>query len=196
MNTVNRARQALLALSAAGVIAIGSLGAATQLPLPSASAAQAPTASYSAMALKQLNTFYKPALKGEFPGNAAGFVVGETKRSEVIEKFGSPDVSRTSASGFDSYSANMGNPGYAMSYNAAGVLKEIRYFGTNVERQTNIGGMTVAMVKKAWYTPASTTTIKTGNSIQTKLTYKRGAYHVEFIFNNSLDLSHINLVKS
>ncbi|QDH22991.1 YjgB family protein [Saccharibacillus brassicae] len=195
MNITTRARKTLIALSAASVVAIGSAGAAAQLPLPAASAEQAPTASDSAMALQKLASFYKPALRGEFPGSASGFTVGKTTRSEVIDAFGSPDVTRTSVAGFDSYTANMGNPGYAMSYTASGVLKEIRYFGTNVERQTNIGGMTTAMVKKTWYAPASTATIKNGTSIQTKLTYKRGEYKIEFIFNNSLELSHINLLK-
>ncbi len=195
MTTITRARKTLLALSAASVVAIGSFGAATQVQLPSASAAQAPTASDTAMAQEKLNSFYKPALKGEFPGNPAGFVVGKATRSEIIDKFGQPEVARTSVNGFDSYTANMGNPGYAMSYTTSGVLKEIRYFGTNVERQTNIGGITMAMVKKNWYAPTSTTTIKNGNTTQTKLTYKRGEYNLEFIFNNSLDLSHINLVK-
>ncbi|MEJ8307194.1 YjgB family protein [Saccharibacillus sacchari] len=195
MITTTRVRKTLLTLSAAGVVALGSLGAAAYSPLPSAAAAQTPTASDTALAQEKLASFYKPALKGEFPGNPAGFVVGQTKRSDIIDKFGQPDVTRTSVNGFDSYTANMGNPGYAMSYTAAGVLKEIRYFGTNVERQTNIGGITMAMVKKSWYTPTSTTTIKNGNTTQTKLTYKRGDYNLEFIFNNSLDLSHINLVK-
>ncbi|MCQ4085272.1 YjgB family protein [Saccharibacillus sp. JS10] len=195
MKNLMPVRKTLLALSAASVVAIGSIGAATSLTLPSASAAQTPTASDTAMAQKKLNTFYKPALKGEFPGNPAGFVVGKTTRTEVIEKFGSPDVTRSSVNGYDSYTADMGNPGYAMAYTPSGVLKEIRYFGTNVERQTNIGGMTIAMVKKNWYAPTSTSTIKNGNTTQTKLTYKRGNYKIEFIFNNSLDLSHINLLK-
>lgn len=196
MTTLIPVRKTLLALSAAAAAVFGSFGAAVQLTVPSVSAAQTPTASDSAMALKKLNSFYKPALKGEFPGNAAGFVVGVTKRSEIIEKFGPPDVTRTSVNGFDRYTANMGNPGYAISYKASGVLKEIRYFGTNVERQTNIGGMTIAMVKKAWYAPVSQTTIKNDNSTQTKLTYKRGDYKIEFIFNNSIELSHINLIKN
>ncbi|NGZ77800.1 YjgB family protein [Saccharibacillus alkalitolerans] len=196
MIEITRMRKNILTLSVAGLVGFGSLGAAVPTLLPSASAAQTSAASSSAMARETLMSFYKPALNGEFPGNADGFVVGETKRTEIIDKFGSPNVPRSSVSGFDNYTADMGNPGYAMSYDASGVLKEIRYFGTNVERQTNIGGITLSMVKKNWYTPISTTTIKSGGAAQTKLTYKRGKYKVEFVFNNSVELSHINLLKS
>ncbi|OWA37814.1 hypothetical protein B9G55_07185 [Saccharibacillus sp. O16] len=197
MKSINRMRKTLLAVSAAGVVAVGSLGAAAQLPVPTASAAQspAPTASDQKMALQHLNEFYKPALNGMFPGNASSFVVGKTTRAEVIKRFGAPSVSRTSATGFDSYTADMGNPGYSMSYDASGVLKEIRYFGTNVERQTNIGGMTASMLWMNWFKPTSSNTIKVGNTKQLKLVYKRGAYNLEFIFNTPTELSHINLVK-
>lgn len=196
MKSSVRVRKTLLALSAASVVAIGSLGAVTQLPLPSASAAQAPTSSDSAMASQKLNEFYKPALNGSFPGNASEFVVGKTSRAEVIKRFGSPSVSRTSVTGFDSYTADMGNPGYSMSYDSAGILKEIRYFGTNVERQTNIGGMTISMLWKNWSKPTSSTTIKNGKAKQIKVVYKRGEYHLEFIFDTPTELSHINLVKA
>ncbi len=198
MNTSIRVRKTLLALSAASLVAVGSLGAAAQLPLPTASAAQTSTAtaSDSAMALKNLNEFYKPALKGMFPGNASEFVVGKTTRAEVIKRFGAPSVSRTSASGFDSYTADMGSPGYSMSYDSSGVLKEIRYFGTNVERQTNIGGITLSMLWKNWFKPTSSTAIKSGNAKQIKVVYKRGEYNLEFIFDTPTELSHINLVKA
>ncbi|MDR0269907.1 MAG: YjgB family protein [Paenibacillus sp.] len=38
------------------------------------------------------------------------------------------------------------------------------------------------------------TTIKNGKTMQTKLTYIRGNYKVEFIFNSSTNLDHINLL--
>lgn len=42
----------------------------------------------------------------------------------------------------------MGNPGFAFHYDAKGKIDEIRYFGTNVEKETNIGGMTPSLLKK------------------------------------------------
>lgn len=72
----------------------------------------------------------------------------------------------------------------------------MRYFGTNVERGTNIGGITMNMLRKNWYAPESTTTIKNGKVKQTKITYLRGQYKLEFIFNSSTDLDHINLMHS
>ena len=105
-----------------------------------------------------------------------------------------PMAERKKASDFDLYSADMGSPGYAFLYDKSDKIKEIRYWGTNVERQTNIGGITMSMVKKHWFAPDSTKTFKTGNKKQTKLTYIRGNYKLEFIFNSSTDLDHINLL--
>ena len=149
--------------------------------------------SASEHALQTLKSFYKPALKGEFPGAVSNLTVGKSTRKEVIKTIGEPEQPRKNANGYDVYSANMGNPGYAITYKSD-KIREMRYFGTNVERQTNIGGITMNMVKQHWLAPNSTTTIKNGKTKQTKFTYIRGNYKVEFIFNSSTDLDHINLL--
>lgn len=196
MKTKKSIQQLSLTIALTGVLAVGTLGATNGLsPVQTASAATTTTkvtASDSQMALKTLNSFYKPALKGQFPGNASQFTLGKSTRSEVVKAFGEPDVGMTDADGFDSYTATMGQPGYAFNYKLT-KIREMRYFGTNVERQTNIGGITMKMLLKNWYTPSSKTTIKTGKVTQTKVTYIRGDYQLEFIFNSSTDLDHINL---
>lgn len=195
MNTQKWIKQVVLTATLTGVFAVGTLGMTSgfaSIQTVSAATTTKVTASDSKMALKTLNSFYKPALKGQFPGNASQFTLGKTTRNEVVKAFGEPDVAMTDADGFDSYSATMGQPGYAFNYKLT-KIREMRYFGTNVERQTNIGGITMKMLLKNWYTPSSTTTIKNGKVKQTKVTYIRGAYQLEFIFNSSTELDHINL---
>ncbi len=187
-----------IALALTGVATLGAFAATSSLPAPSAYAASTAT-STQMTGTALLNTFYKPALKGMFPtanGNPVDkFIVGKTTRSQVIAAYGKPTTPRSTASGYDTYHAEMGTPGYAMSYNSANVLKEIRYLGTQVERKQTIGSITMSVLKKTWYAPSSTSTITSGGKKQTKLTYNRGDYKLEFIYNSPTDLDHINLLK-
>ncbi|MEK5645988.1 hypothetical protein BK138_35565 [Paenibacillus rhizosphaerae] len=155
---------------------------------------QQASAEDQAMALKTLNSFYKPALNGQFPVSANMFTIGVSTRKQVIGKIGQPNKPRTNATGFDVYHAEMGNPGYAFAYNN-NKLREVRYFGTNVERQTNIGGITKRMLLSNWFAPSESVTIRNGSLVQQKITYNRGKYKLEFIFNTSTNLDHINMLK-
>ncbi len=198
MKFTNIMQKTGIALALTGVATAGSFVASTSLTAPSAYAAST-TASQQMSGAALLNTFYKPALKGMFPsanGNPVNkFIVGKTTRANVIATYGKPTTPRKTASGYDMYHAEMGTPGYAMSYNSANVLKEIRYLGTQVERKQTIGSITMSVLKKTWYAPSSTSTIMTGGKKQTKLTYNRGDYKLEFIYNSPTDLDHINLLK-
>ncbi|GIP25774.1 hypothetical protein J23TS9_09040 [Paenibacillus sp. J23TS9] len=190
------AKKAVITLTMAGVVGLSALGVNNIVfPIHQAdAAATASTSSYaSQQAIQTLNSFYKPALKGQFPGAVSGLTIGQSTKQNVIKKIGEPTAPGKNSDAFDLYSANMGNPGYAFSYKLNKV-REIRYFGTNVERQTNIGGITMKMVKQNWFAPSSTTTFKNGKTTQTKLTYIRGDYKLEFIFNSSTNLDHINLL--
>lgn len=183
------------AFAVAGVVGIGaSLVNSSVLPVQQVEAAAASQDTYaSEHALQTLMSFYKPALEGQFPGAVSNLTVGKSTRKDVFKAIGDPEQPREDVNGYDIYSANMGNPGYAITYQSD-KIREIRYFGTNVESQTNIGGITMSMVKQHWFTPNSTTAIKNGKTKQTKLTYIRGDYKVEFIFNSSTNLDHINLL--
>ncbi|MCI1777268.1 MAG: YjgB family protein [Paenibacillus lautus] len=197
MNLKQPAKKAIVTLTMAGVVGLSAFGANhAVLPLQQAEAATAASAEdYAAEhALKTLNSFYKPALKGQFPGAVSGLTIGKSTKQDVYKAIGEPPVPGKDADAFDVYGANMGNPGYAFSYKL-NKIREMRYFGTNVERQTNIGGITMKMLKKNWFAPDATTTFKNGKTKQTKLTYHRGEYKLEFIFNSSTDLDHINLLK-
>lgn len=188
-------RKGMLAAAIAGATALGAAGASYGVLTPVHHAEAAESSYAQKLVLKNLNSFYKPALRGQFPGDVSSFTVGKTTRDEVIDRFGAAEVPRKSASGYDQYTANMGHPGYAFHYQN-NVLTELRYFGTNVERQTNIGGITMKLLQQQWYAPSSTTTIGSGAGKQTKMTYIRGDYKLEFIFNSSTDLDHINLVRA
>ncbi|MCV4230329.1 YjgB family protein [Virgibacillus sp. LDC1] len=197
MNLKQPAKKAIVALTMAGVFGVSAIGVNHAVfPLQQAEAAAAANAGdYAAEhALKTLNSFYKPALKGQFPGAVSGLTIGKSTKQDVYKAIGEPSVAGKHADAFDVYGANMGNPGYAFSYKL-NKIREMRYFGTNVERQTNIGGITMKMLKQNWFAPDATTTFKTGKVKQTKLTYNRGDYKLEFIFNSSTELDHINLLK-
>lgn len=197
MNLKLPAKKAIVALTMAGVFGVSAIGVNHAVfPLQQAEAAQAAnTGDYAAkQALKTLNSFYKTALKGQFPGAVSGLTIGRSTKQDVYKAIGEPSVPGKHADAFDVYVANMGNPGYAFSYKL-NKIREMRYFGTNVERQTNIGGITMKMLKQNWFAPDATTTFKTGKIKQTKLTYYRGDYKLEFIFNSSTELDHMNLLK-
>ncbi|MDP4098291.1 YjgB family protein [Paenibacillus sp. P96] len=188
------------------IIAMGIIGAAvfcTAVPasnplMPASTAAAAASGSTNVsaeqkqMAIDTLNSFYKPALKGHFPGAVSGFTVGKSKHADVIQRFGQPDLK---SGNFEGYTASMGSPGHSFAYKS-GVLNEIRYFGTNVERQTNIGGITISMLWQQWSKPTHSTTIRSGGKTQIKVTYLRSDYKLDFIFNSKTDLDHINLTKA
>ncbi|MCK8489346.1 YjgB family protein [Paenibacillus sp. MBLB2552] len=189
--------QAVIALLAAGILGVATWATSSSVVTaqPTKTTAAQIQKEDTAHALDTLNSFYKPALKGQFPGAVSGLTVGKNTRKDVIKLIGDPSIAGKGSLAFDLYSANMGNPGYALSY-TKGTIQEMRYFGTNVERQTNIGGITMKMLKQNWFAPDASSTIKNGNTKQTKLTYIRGEYSLEFIFNSSTDLDHINLLEN
>lgn len=96
-----------------------------------------------------LNSIYKLANKGQMPYYAEGLKIGVQTKKDVHHKLGQP-YPETGQSGFDLYHAEMGNPGFAFHYDAKGKIDEIRYFGTNVERETNIGDDSFPIKETAW----------------------------------------------
>ncbi|SFS65889.1 YjgB family protein [Paenibacillus sp. BC26] len=187
-------RNALAVLLSSLLLIAGLTEAAPANANEAAKPARQVSASDAAMAKKVLNSFYKPALNGRFPGSVNGLKVGVSTRKNVLGLIGQPDKQRTDADGFDLYHAEMGHPGYAVAYKL-NKIREIRYFGTNIERETNIGGITKRMLIGAWGAPAGSVKIRNGSLVQQKITYIRGAYKLAFIFNSSTNLDHINLLK-
>lgn len=195
-NRMKRIKKATVAIMAVGALTLSAAGITNEL-LPAKAAAASASASsatsdYYKQALQTLNRFYKPALQGQFPG-LEGLTLGKSTHEDVIKAIGEPEMPAKASNAFDFYHAEMGHPGYAISYKG-NKIQEMRYFGTNVEREANIGGITVKMLVQQWGAPHSSTVFKTGSIEQKKIVYIRGAYQLEFIFNSSTNLDHINLV--
>lgn len=140
------------------------------------------------------------APKGQMPYYAKGLKIGVQTKKDVHHKLGNP-YPETGQSSFDLYHAEMGNPGFAFHYDAKGKIDEIRYFGTNVEKETNIGGMTPALLKKQLGSADSVSTIP--QTKEKKYVYRTGDYELEFIVGHDPDISqheltvlHINLIKA
>ncbi|EOS58469.1 YjgB family protein [Paenibacillus barengoltzii] len=194
------ARKKTAALYIAGAAVLGFIGISNSLPTvsaaPPAKTATATESKASQSVNSFLNSFYKPALKGQFPEDAIkplkAPTLGKTTRQEIIKAIGEPEEAGTGANAFDSYHGSMGQPSLAFSYKSK-KLQEMRYFGTGVERQQNLGSITQKILMKQWGMPNSTSTFKTGKLTQKKLVYIRGDYQLEFIFDSSTDLNHINL---
>ncbi|SFF07713.1 protein of unknown function [Paenibacillus catalpae] len=190
MNLYASLKKTAIATIAAGTLVLSAAGT-----VPSYAAADT-TASVDSQtkALQTLMSFYKPALQGQFP-NFHSFTIGKTTHETVIKTIGKAESPAKDADGFDVYHAEMGHPGYAINYKL-GKIREMRYFGTNVERQTNLGGISVRMLVHNWGAPNESVLIKSGKITQKKITYVRGKYQLEFIFNGTsgTGLDHINLV--
>jgi hypothetical protein len=197
MSPNGKIKKVTFAIIAAGALTISAVETINQPSAVNAATAapsvkSSTTADYHTQALQTLNSFYKPALQGEFPG-LKGLTVGKSTRQDVIQAIGDPVMPGDHSDAFDVYHAEMGHPGYAISYKL-NKIREMRYFGTNVERESNIGGITVKMLVQQWGAPHSSTVFKNGKITQKKIIYIRGSYQLEFIFNSSTDLDHINLV--
>ncbi|MCA1063033.1 YjgB family protein [Rossellomorea sp. AcN35-11] len=144
-----------------------------------------------------LDELYNSSFTGEFPGVVEGLKLNKSTKEDVFNLLGQP--TKDSTGDFDVYYANMGHPGYAFSYADDGTIKEIRYLGTNIQRQTNLGGITEAKLLHELGVPDSITPIL--DSRESKLLYTVGEYHLEFIIGNDPQVdtdqrtvTHVNLV--
>jgi hypothetical protein len=173
-----------------GIAAFG-FAPVAQLDTPAHAAVSQETSSQTAV--KNINKIYSAAVQGEVPRLTADLKIGKSLRQDVRDQFGPPPGG--SSNNFDYYHAEMGHPGYAFGYDQNNIINEIRYFGTNVERQTNLGSITQANLKKELGQPNFTSKVKGDGTTQTKYTYHAGAYDLEFIFDDAKTLNHINLVK-
>ena len=119
------------AAAVVAVVAAGSITASFASPTVDAHRATAQRhwgSVVNAQALSTLNSFYKPALKGQFPA-FNGFTVGVTTKDDVIKTIGRAPQPGTDSDAFDVYHGEMGHPGYAISYKLDRI-REMRYYGT------------------------------------------------------------------
>lgn len=186
----NPAHKAALSVVCAGaVLGAGSFMIPGVAPVEAESGEAVYSSETNEAALETLQTIYTKASEGSSIGVADNFLIGETTRADVVDSLGEPYLSDA----FDTYHAEMGNPGFSFAYSQDGTLNEIRYLGTNVERQTNLGSITPAVLEDQLGKADAITSISQTN--QHKYQYNTGDFELEFIVNDkTLQVDHVNLV--
>lgn len=142
------------------------------------------------MAVETLKGIVKDAEKGMVYRFASGFTVEESTREEVYAAISEPEEK---AGEFDFYHGSMGQASYQIRYDENDVMQEVRYFGANVERQTNLGGITKEDLIKEIGKPEGERTISAAG--ETNIVYHVGDYELQFILGKDGTVDHINLLK-
>ncbi|WKA50424.1 YjgB family protein [Planococcus liqunii] len=142
------------------------------------------------MAIDTLKEIVKNAETGIVYRFSDGFQVGKATRDEVYAAIGEPEEQ---VDEFDFYHGSMGNASYQIAYDKNNVMEEARYFGTNVERQTNLGGITKKDLLEHVGEPAEERKIPATG--ETNLVYHAGDYELQFVLAKNGTTDHVNLLK-
>lgn len=142
------------------------------------------------MALDTLAEIVEDAETGLVYRLSEGVYIGQTTRQEVIELIGEPEEKDT----FDRYHGSMGNASYDLAYDEEGILAEARYFGTNVERQTNLGGITTKDLIDLLGEPVEKREIASTN--ETNYSYEVKDFELQFIMKDDGTADHVNLKRN
>ncbi|MGI2327864.1 DUF4309 domain-containing protein [Planococcus sp. YIM B11945] len=142
------------------------------------------------MAIETLKGIVKDAENGIVYRFSDGFKVGESSRKEVYAAISEPEER---LGDYDFYHGSMGQASYQIAYDDQDIMKEARYFGTNVERQTNLGGIAREDIVEHVGKPAEEREIsKTG---ETNMIYFIGDYEVQFVLAKDGTTNHVNLLE-
>ena len=142
------------------------------------------------MAIDTLKEIVKDAESGIVYRFSTGFKIGESTRKEVYAAISEPEETLGE---FDFYHGSMGQASYQIAYDKNNVMKEARYFGTNVERQTNLGGITREDLLEYIGEPASEREIP--DTGETNIVYFVGDYELQFILAKDGTTDHVNLLE-
>ena len=142
------------------------------------------------MALDMLKKLTEDANKGKVYRPDQGFIIGKTTRDDVYNTIGE---SEEKDNGYEHYHGSMGNPSVAFKYDGKGTLEEARYFGTNVERQTNLGGITEEDLTEQLGKPSDIRKIETTG--EKNIRYHIGDFELQFIIGKDGTPDHVNLKK-
>lgn len=162
-------------------------------PVEAASTMDSASAIAKEHALTTLHEIYNKAFSGEMPYTAMGLKINENTQKEVYDTFGSPPEPDNTET-FDYYHAEMGHPGFAFAYNDDKTISQIRYFGTNVERDHNLGSITPKVLGKQLGSADEIRHISSTNEIN--YIYKTGNYELQFIVGEDQTVDHINLLQA
>ncbi|VDH00325.1 Uncharacterised protein [Lysinibacillus sphaericus] len=140
------------------------------------------------MAIDTLNDLVLDGKKGKVYHLNDNFYVGKTTQTDVYNTIGKPERQDT----FDRYTGSMGQASYDLRYNEKGLLVEARYLGTNVERQTNLGGISSKDLVEQLGNPDEKRMLK--DSDQTSYIYELGNYEIQFVMTGKDKADHVNLL--
>lgn len=142
-------------------------------------------------AVKKLHELYNSAYSGQMPNNAKGLIINDSTQKDVHKRWGPPEEPITKDNPFDIYHATMGQPGYGFSYHKDKTIKEIRYFGTNVERQHNLGGITVKVLSHEIGSADHIRSVPGTGEVN--YIYNTDNFQIQFIIGKDGTTSHVNL---
>ncbi|MGM0948922.1 MAG: YjgB family protein [Bacillota bacterium] len=182
----------VLTATAALTGSLSSLGAAP-FPTPVKAETQATTLSEDTnqSAADLVKNLYNTAYTGEMPQQAQGLTINKSTKGDVHAKLGEPERPSGGDNRFDLYHWNMGNPGYGFSYHQDMTISEIRYFGTGVERQLNLGGVTPEVLRNELGAANRVLTVPFTDEID--YVYDTGRYELHIVIGKDQTADHVNL---
>ncbi|AOH53384.1 hypothetical protein ABE28_003395 [Peribacillus muralis] len=162
-------------------------------PVQAASTAEDSSSLAKTHAITTLYEIYNKAFSGEMPYTATGLKINENAQKDVYNTFGSPPEPGNADETFDFYHAEMGHPGFAFAYSEDKIISQIRYFGTNVERDHNLGSITPKVLGEQLGSADQIRHISSTDEIN--YIYKTGDYELQFIVGEDQTVNHVNLLE-
>ncbi|QYX44707.1 YjgB family protein [Bacillus inaquosorum] len=187
-------KKTMSVLTAAAVLTgtLSGLGAAS-FSTPAKGVTQTNTLSENTnqSAAELVKNLYSTAYTGEMPQQAQGLTVNKSTKGDVHAALGEPKRPSGGDNRFDLYHWNMGQPGYGFSYHKDMTISEIRYFGTGVERQLNLGGVTPEVLQNEIGPANRVLTVPFTDEID--YVYDTGRYELHFVIGKDQTADHVNL---
>ncbi|MEN1969502.1 YjgB family protein [Lentibacillus sp. N15] len=181
-----------LTLSGAG---ISSVAADSNTDIPETAISGIHSSITNQEAAENVNSIYDHAYSGEMPSEVHGLKINKSTKEDVHQKLGDPQEVDGQ---FDLYHWEMGNSGYGFAYNEDNTIKEIRDFGTGVERQNNLGGVTPAVLNEQF--GKADAILAVPNTDEMDYVYKTGDYELHFVIGDNpimeghkQTVNHVNL---
>ncbi|QIW79451.1 YjgB family protein [Bacillus tequilensis] len=186
-------KKAISVLTAAALTgSLSGLGATSfSTPAKAVTQTNTLTENKSQSAAELVKNLYNTAYTGEMPQQVQGLTVNKSTKSDVHAVLGEPERPSEGDNRFDLYPWNMGQPGYGFSYHKDMTISEIRYFGTGVERQQNLGGVTPEVLWNEIGPANRVLTVPFTDEID--YVYDTGGYELHFVIGKDQTADHVNL---
>lgn len=175
-----------LTLSGAGLSSVSAASPDANIPASTVSGFHSSITNQEAA--ENLNNIYDQAYIGEMPREVHGLKINKSTKKDVHQKLGNPQKVNGQ---FDLYGWDMGNRGYGFAYNKDNTISEIRNFGTGVERQTNLGGITPAVLNDQL--GSADKILAVPDTREMDYVYKTGDYELHFVVGSDYTVDHVNL---